>query len=77
MKLTKDQFVVYLGLYEEMYRQSNDICSLLCVQQWLPDDWTINYYRFLEAMCELTVDDITSQTVLDWYCFEADFGNFA
>ena len=73
MKLTKLQFVNYVNTYEEMLKESNKVASSLGIVEWVPDQWVSNYYEMLSDMCELYEDSIVG-TILDWFCFETDFG---
>lgn len=73
MKLTKQQFVKYVNTYEEMLKESNKVASSLGVVEWAPDRWISNYYKMLSDMCELYEDNMVG-TILDWFCFETDFG---
>lgn len=73
MKLTKAQFCKYVNTYEEMLRESYEATSSLGIVQWVPDKWINNYYNMLSDMCEL-YEDKNIGTILDWFCFETDFG---
>lgn len=73
MKLTKQQFVNYVNTYESMIKESNILASRLKINEWLPDEWIDNYYKILSDMCELH-EDKTIGTILDWFCFETNFG---
>lgn len=73
MKLTKQQFVKYVNTYEEMLKESNDLAFCFGFNEWLPDKWVSNYYKMLSDICELH-EDTAVGTILDWFCFETDFG---
>ena len=80
MKLTKEQFIEKVNLYEKMFNEETEICGILEVDwNWRPSKWLDAYYTLLSDMCEL--EDSPSGTALDWFCFETKFGksshNFA
>lgn len=74
MRISKDEFVKYVNTYHKMLEQENTITETLDINEWICSDWINNYYIMLDNLCELPVDNDIG-TVLDWFCFETDFGN--
>lgn len=73
MKLTKKQFKHYVGLYHQMYDEETNIIEALgTCPDWKMGGWLENYYNLLHDVCECKIGEY--QSILDWYCFETDFG---
>lgn len=73
MKLNKEQFIKHVNEYHEMLDKETQILNILGgVAEWEPREWLNNYYDFLSEMCEL--EDSSNGTILDWFCFETNFG---
>lgn len=76
MRLTKEEFCAYVEDYKNMIERSNNISNALGIYDvWEGDEWLDNYYNFLSDMCELPAND-NYETLLDWWCFETEFGKY-
>ena len=74
MKLSKEQFVKYVNIYEKMLNQEQEIWEAFGIApEWVCGDWISYYYGLLAEMCELKEDRVMG-TWLDWFCYETDFG---
>lgn len=73
MILSKEQFVKYVNILRTMITQADKIYIALHGEVNIFDEWTNYYYSLLSDMCELD-ENIYGGSVLDWYCFETDFG---
>ena len=75
MRLTREEFKKALSNYERMYREEGDIFMALDISpEWVPGNWIGHYYEFLTDMCDAPEHNYIG-TILDWYCFELDFGS--
>lgn len=75
MKLTKEQFVKYLKLYETMYLEERRIANALgCSPHWPPAQWVDNFFDLFSEMCELGAGTPLYGTDLDYFIWDLDFG---
>lgn len=74
MKLTKEQFIYYVKALDKMYQEEEVMTDALGISDWKPVTWIDWFSSFLGEMCELPVEEHTSETLLDWFCFETNFG---
>lgn len=74
MKLSKKQFCIAVNTFHDMLEQENKLLDVLNITpEWVPGEWVNNYYDLLSELCELE-EDPQIGTILDWFCFEIDFG---
>ena len=73
MILSKEQFIKYVNILRTMITQADKIYIALHGEVNIFDEWTNYYYSLLSDMCELD-ENIHGGSVLDWYCFETNFG---
>ena len=73
MKLTKKQFCTCVNKYRDMLEQEQQIVDSLDIGEWVPSSWINSYYELLDELAELP-EDYWFGNMLDWYCFETDFG---
>lgn len=75
MRLTKEEFVYYVNEFEELNNINNACANALDIRgDWVYDKLIMKYYDLLHNMCDFTEDDNDTESLLDWYCFETDFG---
>ena len=74
MKLSREQFVKAVETLEEMVEKEKETSEVLEVDSlWVFSKWIGNYYDLLTEVCELN-DRSSYWNILDWFCFEIDFG---
>jgi len=74
MKLSKNEFCNAVDTYKQMLKEENDFLNLLNANpEWKPGEWIENYYKLLTDLCELE-EHPTWGTILDWFCYDTDFG---
>lgn len=74
MKLSKHEFCTAVNTFREMLEEEHKYCDMLYISpEWGPGQWIGNYYELLSSLCELE-ENPTYGTILDWFCFDMDFG---
>ena len=74
MRLTKSEFCEYIDTYEKMLTEESEAYDSLHVYgEWVGMGWVNNYYNLFHDMCELKENEYMG-TLVDWYCFETEFG---
>ncbi len=74
MKLTKEHFIYYVNALDKMYQEEEEIENALGAYDLKPLFWIDKFADFLGEMCEFPKETRYTQTLLDWFCYEANFG---
>lgn len=73
MKLTKNEFLIYMSTYMKMCEEEEQVVNVLGIDfENTMSHWIDNYYNLISDLCELKDEGFGS--TLDWWCFETDFG---
>jgi len=74
MRLTKEEFCMFINRYAELCKQEDNIVEVLnCNPEWFGNEWLNSYYQLLSTMCDLKDTNPIFGTPLDWWVYDTEF----